>query len=86
MILYTNSVAADDFEPLTSVSLLFPAESPVNFTSCTNVTIIADELVENDEQFSVSINSSDPVSIQPISTKNITVVNIDGKLWHMMLH
>ena len=68
---------ADDFGEVSDHSLMFPAESPVGFRSCVNISISDDQYVENDEVFSVSIESSDAVNLQPNFTKTITIVNDD---------
>ena len=67
----------EDFYALSDYPADFPAYSPVGSSDCVNITINNDEYVEDDESFSVFSTSSDPVNLQPNSTKNITITNDD---------
>lgn len=77
----TNYRSADgeDFSQMSDAPLMFLAGSSINTTSCLLITIMNDFLVENDEDFSVSITSNDPVNISPTTSKTITILNDDCK-------
>lgn len=72
------ALLADDYDMI-SESLVFPVGSVVNTRLCRHISIVDDDFVENDESFTVSITSIEPVSIFPNSTKSITIVSNDGK-------
>ena len=67
----------EDFEQLSDFPLVFSAGTPINTTSCFNITINDDELVEYDEVFSISSSSTGPVTIQPFSAKTLTIISND---------
>lgn len=70
-----------DFTQLDSVPLIFTPTESIGDTVCTNITINDDPVTEDDEVFKVILESCecDPVNIFPNSTKEIIIINNDGK-------
>ena len=66
-----------DFDPPADPALEFPSGSEIGFRSCANITIIDDMKLENDEDFTVGFNTTDPVVLFPNEEKNITILNND---------
>lgn len=61
--------------------LLFADGSSADARMCANITIQDDDATEIDEKFTVELSSCgcDPVLISPNSTKDILILNNDGK-------
>ena len=76
-VLSSSFTSDDDFKQLNDFPLVFSAGTPINTTSCFNFTINDDELVEYDEAFSISSSPTGPVTIQPFSTKALTIISND---------
>ena len=73
MLTYCYDIAMD-FTAVSEVLVFSPNISRV----CVNISIEDDELVEIDEDFSVSLSSSDFVTIHPNSSKDIIILDNDG--------
>ena len=73
--LYT---APGDYGYLVNAPLSFDIGAAIGNTSCVDIDIFDDEIVEDDEIFSVSLNSSDPVNIL-VSSANVTIFDNDCK-------
>ena len=73
MLTYCYDIAMD-FTAVNEVLVFSPNISRV----CVNILIEDDELVEIDEDFSVSLSSSDFVTIHPNSSKDIIILDNDG--------
>ena len=70
-----NDIAADDFSEV-STTLVFSSEIA---RMCVNISISMDDIVENDESFTISLSSSDEaVSLHPNSTKTIIINDLSG--------
>lgn len=77
-----NAILVGDAGLLSAVPLLYPNGSAVGFRSCSNINITTDdEIIEDDEVYTIYMNSSDPVIFSPNNTKNITVLNDDCELY-----
>ena len=82
--------AGNDYDML-SIVLTFSSGQSVGGVQSTSVTILDDSSVENDEDFTVSINSMDPGVMLGISTAWVTIIednndsmltcSADTKLW-----
>ena len=57
--------------------LYFGAESAIGFTACFNISILDDCFVENREDFSFSISTTDPVNLD-VSSGHIDILDNDG--------
>ena len=58
--------------------------SPAISRQCVNITILDDDIVENDELFSVHIATSDPAVID-ISITNVTILEDDDSTYACMM-
>ena len=63
----------NDYDML-SIVLTFSSGQTVGGVQTTNVTILDDSNVENDEVFTISINSMDPGVMLGISTAWVTII------------
>ena len=74
---------SDDYAEPTPMELTLVAGTD---QQCTSISISDDPILENDEFFSVVLNTTDQtVTLRP-STANITIEDDDGKLfysWHL---
>ena len=69
---------ADDFSEVSEVLVFTPSDTKM----CVNISIEEDDLVENDEIFSVLLASSDvAVTIHPNDTKEVAINDNDGTLY-----
>ena len=59
--------------------LAFSIGAALNSSSCANITINDDLIVEYDEEFSVYLSTYDPVIIDPIEEANVTIIDNDRK-------
>ena len=73
--------APGDYGSVSNASLSFPIGSLINSTSCVDVTIVDDVIVEFSEEFSVSLSSSDPVVFDPIQEANVSIIDNDSKFF-----
>ena len=71
--------SGNDFVSLNGVPLVFNPLDPINTRRCVNITIINENLVEYDEQFTVFLEPVGPVRIIPDINKTITILNDDCK-------
>ena len=60
--------------------IVFPPDNLVSRRICRNVTILADERVENVEDFTVAINTSDTSLLLTRSVSTITIEDSSGNL------
>ena len=71
-----------DFQALMSESFVFLSGTSIGTRSCTSVMIEDDDTTENDELFQVVLTSTlSQVLIFPNVTKDILILNDDGKNW-----
>lgn len=61
----------------TSVLLTFPPSLELSQTLCENITIVDDSVLENDEDFVVSLSSADS-SVITGSEAIVSILNDDG--------
>ena len=61
-----------------NTELLLPSGSTVGDTVCEDIVINEDEKLEDDEQFTFSLTSNDPVDFVT-SSGNVTIVDDDSK-------
>ena len=77
-----HSTVSDDYAEPTPMELTIVAGTD---QQCTSISISDDPILENDELFSVVLNTTDQaVTLRP-STANITIEDDDGKSfysWH----
>ena len=72
-----NAVSDGDYSFLTA-NLMYTQSLDLNQTLCVNITILEDEILENNENFVVLISSADSSVITgPQST--VTIINNDGE-------
>ena len=67
------SILGNDYDVL-SIVLTFSSGQSVGVVQTTSVDILNDSNVENDEVFTVSINSMDPGFMRGISTAWVTII------------
>ena len=65
--------AGDDDYGESSVYLTFTAGSQAGSTACANISIINDDILEDDESFTVTLSSSDPVNFD-VSMSTCTII------------
>lgn len=68
-----------DYVPVEDELTVFPGQEPI---TCTNLTIIADRILESNEVFNVSIATELPGVNFGISQSMITITDNDGRLYH----
>ena len=76
-----SSAAPNDYTALNDALVVYqPGDLPMTM-QCVDVSIIDEDIVENDEDFGISLLSNDPgVSIVPASQQaTATIINDDGK-------
>ena len=82
MIQYFLSVLGSDFTVDTSTSLVFDSGLTDNGdTECVTITIIDDDIYEEDQQFTVNIDSVDSTSaamIGMLSSTDVVIQDNDG--------
>ena len=67
-----------DYEAHILTPLLFFAGSPVGHLSCSNITVIDNEKVEEPlEEFLVGLSSDDPVDFS-VTKRSISILDDDG--------
>ena len=64
-----------DFGQLEDTPLVFLIGTPIGDMQCVTVSIFDDNLVEDNETFTLSFTSSDAVLLFPNSSREITIVN-----------
>jgi hypothetical protein len=75
------TATSNDFSPLSAVPLTFSPQSVNGEQICANLTVFADDLVESEENFTVTL---DLMTLNEVLTVGnaiamVTVVDIDGK-------
>ena len=84
MILVPFSYAdVNDFSLLANELLTIPSTAAVSTAVCRDITVPGDMIVEDNETFIISVETSNPndVIIGP-STATVTIVDNDGKYSH----
>ena len=66
----------EDFSQINDFPVILSAGSPIDSTACFNITINNDEYVEYDEDFTISIRSTDDDPVNN-DTKGITIIDND---------
>ena len=80
ILLQLPSTGANDFSQLANEVLTLPSTTAVSTAVCHSITVPGDTIVENNETFTISVetsNSNDAI-IGP-STATVTIVDDDGK-------
>ena len=73
--------APGDYMALSSEPVMYgPGDTPGTAMSCVNVTIIDEDIVENDETFDIMLSSSDPRVTLGTNQATATITNDDRKL------
>ena len=71
---------ANDFSLLANEFLTIPSTAAVSTTVCHDITVPADMIVEDNETFTISVETSNPNNvIMGPSTATVTIVDNDGK-------
>ena len=86
MILVSFSYAgANDSSQLTSEVLSLPSTTAVSTAVCRDIAVTADMIVEENEIFTISVQSSNPSDvIMGLTTATVTIVDDDGKYKHLL--
>ena len=81
MILIPFSCAgANDFSPLANEVLTIPSTAAVSTAVCLNITVPVDMMVEDNETFTITVETSNPNDvIMGPSTATVTIVDNDSK-------
>ena len=75
-------ISEDDYTPLLEVELMFTVGAT---RMCTTISVIEDDLVEENEFFTVSITRTD-AGLGEITSTQVTIEDNDGKLMTVCLH
>ena len=71
---------ANDFIPLANGVLTIPSTATVSTAVCFNITVTSDMIVENNETFTISVETSNPDDvILGATTATVTIVDDDSK-------
>ena len=76
--------APGDYGAVVNAPLDFHVGEELNTTSCVDIDIFDDDTVEYEELFSVSLMTTDPVIIVPISEANVSIFDNDGKSFDVL--
>ena len=74
-----NHVGGRDYSQVT-VHLTFNAGSQEGSTTCTDISIFDDNILESDEYFTITLRSSDPVNFDVSMGSCIIVEDADSEL------
>ena len=67
-----------DYKILAGELLMFSVGSANGATACTNITIVDEDILEFDENFTFEITSSDPVEPNTLNG-SVLIINNDGE-------
>ena len=67
---------SDDFEPLSNLMRNISPASPV---VCQPITILGDDILEENETFSVIVSMTSPDSVTSPDTVTVTIIDDDGR-------
>ena len=70
---------SDDFQPLSNQMLTIPPSTPVGNSICQPITILGDDIDEENETFSVIVFAASPDNITSPDTVTVTIVDADGR-------
>lgn len=74
-----HNAAGGDFQPLNGTTRTFPPGSSTGHIQCVNVTIVKDDIPEENEMFSVELSSSDTSVELNRSFTVVIIINDDSK-------
>ena len=69
----------NDYVGIQDITLEFEAGSPEGTTVCVDISILNEDVVEPEQEFSVQLFSMDPVNIGPNGTATVIIVDSDGE-------
>ena len=86
VILISFSYAgASDFSQLSNEVLSLPLTTAVSTAVCRDIAVTADMIVEENEIFTISVQTSNPNDvIMGPTTATVTIVDDDGKYKHLL--
>ena len=70
------SAGPNDFTPIVSVITFQPSTTE----PCVNISVSRDVVLEDDEVFTVQLNTSDEAVLLSLSSANVTIVDNDSKV------
>ena len=79
---YTFPISANrDFSPVNTPVIFLPGDSTGN-NRCVNITILDDEIVEENEDFKVVLSSTSDIQVFGITSANVTIIEdpFDSKI------
>ena len=80
ILVHFSRTGADDFSPLSNEVLTIPSTTTVSTAVCLNITVTSDMIVENNETFMISVETSNPNDvILGSTTATVTIVDGDSK-------
>ena len=74
----TTLLGGPDYEILAGEMLMFSVRSANGATACTNITIVDEDILEYDEDFTFVVTSSDPVEPNMLSGR-VLIINNDSE-------
>ena len=73
-------VGANDFSQLTNEVLSLPSTTAVSTAVCRDIAVNSDMIVEDNEIFTISVQTSNPNDvIMELTTATVTIVDDDSK-------
>ena len=80
ILVHISYVGANDFSLLASEVLTIPSTAAVSTAVCLDITVPGDMMVEDNETFTISVETSNPNDvIMGPNTATITIVDNDSK-------
>ena len=70
----TFLLANRDFSPVNNRPVIFLPGDTTGSQHCVNITILDDEIVEDNEEFKVVLSSTSDIQIFGITSTNVTIV------------
>ena len=78
---FTLSTAGEDYEPHINTQLVFTSGSAVGAQVCEDIVIDEDNKLEDDEQFTFSLTSNDPL-VFLASGGTVTIEDNDSEFYY----
>ena len=87
ILVYFSYAGASDFSQLTNEVLSLPSTTAVSTAVCRDIAVTADMIVEENEMFTISVETSNPNDvIMGPTTATITIIDDDSKFKHCWSH
>ena len=86
ILVHFSCTGANDFIPLSNEVLTIPSTATESAAVCLNITVTGDMIVEENEIFTISVETSNPNDvIMGSTTATVTIVDDDSKYFILTL-